>query len=202
VTAAAGGRQPQGIEGRALVARGQWTPLAGSDPPSPGVYAASVAGVRPTTCTSWFRASQACRLAGKRLVRNDEWQDAAAGTPDPGSADDGTSTCNTNGSALALTGSRSACRSNWGAFDMIGNASEWVADWGALAPECNGAWPAELGNDWACVGAPGQSSIPSALVRGGGFLEGEGAGVFSVRGDFDPWFADAADVGTGFRCAR
>src|SRR5262249_20090344 len=42
---------------------GQWTSLPGSDPPSPGVYAVSVAGVRPTTCTSWFLAAQACRLA-------------------------------------------------------------------------------------------------------------------------------------------
>lgn len=183
-------------------ATGQWTPVAASDPPSPGVYAASVAGVRPTTCTSWFRASQACRLAGKRLVRNDEWQDAAAGTPD--ATDDGATTCNTSNPNtispdLVLAGSRAGCRSNWGAFDMIGNAQEWVADWGALAPECNAAWPAELGNDLACVGALAQPNIPSALVRGGAFLEGEGSGVFNVRGDFDPSFADVA---IGFRCAR
>jgi hypothetical protein len=81
---------------------GQWTPVPGSDPPSPGVYAVSVAGVRPTTCTSWFQAAQACRLAGKRLVRNDEWQDAAAGTPDPGTADDHATTCNTTRPSSAV----------------------------------------------------------------------------------------------------
>ena len=170
-------------------------PVPGSDPPSPGVYAVSVAGVRPTTCTSWFQATQACRLAGKRLVRNDQWQDAAAGTPDPGTADDHATTCNTTRPSsavdLVLTGSRAACRSSWGAFDMIGNAQEWVADWVTLAEQCNASW---LADDFACVGAPSQPGVPGALVRGGGFLDGQGAGVFNVRGDFDP---SSDDVGTG-----
>jgi formylglycine-generating enzyme required for sulfatase activity len=184
-------------------ATGQWTPVPGLDPPSPGVYALSVPGVRPTTCTSWFQASQACRLSGKRLLRSDEWQDAAAGTPDPGLADDGVTTCNTtrpnSSTDLVPAGSRAKCRSTWGVFDMIGNAQEWVADWGALVDACSGNWSDQLGSDLACVGAPGRATLPSALVRGGSFLDGENAGVFNVRGDFDPWFADA---GTGFRCAR
>lgn len=75
---------------------GNWTPVLGSDPPSPGVYAVSIPGVLPTTCTSWFRAEQACALSGKRLPTNQEWQRAAAGTPDPGAADDGITTCATN----------------------------------------------------------------------------------------------------------
>jgi formylglycine-generating enzyme required for sulfatase activity len=181
---------------------GQWTPVPGSDPPSPGVYAVSVPGVRPTTCTSWYRASQACRLSGKRLPRNDEWQDAAAGTPDPGLADDGTTTCNTtrltSATDLVPTGSRADCKSSWGAFDMIGNAAEWVADWSPLADACNG--PSGSGSkDTACVGASAVGGVPAALVRGGNFLDGEGAGVFNVRGDFSPGFGD---VGIGFRCAR
>src|SRR5262249_53409405 len=72
---------------------GDWTPIPGSDPPSPGVYAVSVPGVLPTACTTWFRAEQACALSGKRLPTNQEWQRAAAGTPDPGAADDETNTC-------------------------------------------------------------------------------------------------------------
>jgi len=46
------------------------------------VYAASVAGVLPSTCISWFQAEQACALSNKRLVTNQEWQRAASGTPD------------------------------------------------------------------------------------------------------------------------
>src|SRR5689334_8675408 len=63
---------------------GQWTPVLGSSPPSPGVYALSIPGVHPSACITWFQAAQACRLSGKRLLTNLEWQDAAAGTPDPG----------------------------------------------------------------------------------------------------------------------
>jgi cysteine-rich repeat protein len=66
---------------------GQWTAVSGSSPPSPGVYAVSVAGVHPTTCVTWWQAAEACRLSGKRRLTNLEWQDAAADTPDPG--DDG-----------------------------------------------------------------------------------------------------------------
>src|SRR5262245_57322613 len=32
------------------------------------IYAASIPGVMPSTCLTWFQAEQACRLAGKRLV--------------------------------------------------------------------------------------------------------------------------------------
>src|SRR5262245_11671340 len=74
---------------------GNWTPVSGSNPPSPGVYAVSIPGVLPTACVTWFQASQACALSGKRLLRNEEWQRAAAGTPDPGNADDGSTTCAT-----------------------------------------------------------------------------------------------------------
>jgi len=97
------------------------------------VYAVSIPGVKPSACITWFQANQACALAGKRLVRNDEWQRAAAGTPDPGEADDGSTTCVTYSAVPAKTGSRSTCKSSWGVFDMIGNVEEWVADWSDLA---------------------------------------------------------------------
>jgi len=62
---------------------GNWKAEEDSKPPSPGVFAASVAGVLPSTCLSWFQAEQACALSGKRLATNQEWQRAVAGTPDP-----------------------------------------------------------------------------------------------------------------------
>src|SRR6187397_681948 len=33
---------------------GNWTPVPGSDPPSPGFYAVSIAGVQPSRCVTWF----------------------------------------------------------------------------------------------------------------------------------------------------
>jgi hypothetical protein len=191
---------------------GQWTPVTGFDPPSAGVYALSIAGVVPTACITWFQAEQACALSGKRLLTNEEWQRAAAGTPDPGT-DDGVSDCNTSIginptlSHPVATGSRAHCTSSWGVFDMIGNEAEWVQDWVELSLGCTD-WTTETGipgNDFSCFSGPGDiggasfRSIPSALVRGGGWGDEKGAGVFSILSNFPP-----QDRGSqfGFRCAR
>lgn len=163
-------------------ASGQWTSLPGADPPSPGVYAVSVAGVLPSNCTTWFQAAQACRLAGKRLLTNLEWQDAAAGTPDPGT-DNGTTDCKVT-YGFVPTGSRASCVSAWGAYDMVGNAGEWVADWADQANDCDD-WTAAAGiliggadrlpgHDSMCFGGSGNLNdgltisrdIPGPLTRG------------------------------------
>jgi formylglycine-generating enzyme required for sulfatase activity len=139
-------------------ANGNWTvPL----------YAVSVPGVSPTTCTTWFQAEQACRLSGKRLLTNAEWQAAAAGTPDPGAADDQETTCATaTGSPLPgiLTGSRSACVSRWGTYDMVGNAWEWVSEWTLLADAC-GAWGPSIGDDMVCAGVDGDMAPATPVFR-------------------------------------
>jgi hypothetical protein len=114
---------------------GNWTPLPGSNPPSPGIYAVSIPGVLPSGCATWFQADQACALSGKRLPRNGEWQRAAAGTPDPGT-DNGTTDCNVSGGFPSNSGSRSNCKSLWGVFDMVGTVEEWVEEWGDVADGC------------------------------------------------------------------
>ena len=170
-------------------ATGNWT--------SP-LYAVSVAGVEPTSCVSWFQAEQACALAGKRLLTNQEWQRAAAGTPDPGT-DDGGTDCNIGGLSRPLdTGSRDKCASNWGAFDMVGNVEEWVADWVAQPTTCSG-WGA-FSEDLMCLaGANPTATGPGALIRGGFFT-----GVFVEAGVFAVDVANPARSGRGigFRCGR
>ena len=187
---------------------GNWSPVPHSDPPSPGFYAVSIAGVQPSRCITWFQANQACLLSGKRLLTNREWQGAAAGTPDPGAADDGSTTCVTTGAQPADTGSRSSCKSVWGAFDMIGNVDEWVAEWADRSVSCT-SWPASFGSDFSCVGGPGTTglpgeeggtlSLPGAFSRGGSIFDGVDAGVFAVNSGNDP--SQRSPV-IGFRCGR
>jgi hypothetical protein len=184
---------------------GNWTPVPGSNPPSPGVYAVSVPGVQPSRCVTWFQANQACLLSGKRLLTNREWQGAAAGTPDPGAADDSATTCVTRMPPLgaAETGSRASCRSAWGTFDMIGNMGEWVGDWADRGVGCT-SWPATLGGDSSCFGGPGSTTgdtlaLPGALIRGGSAVDGAEAGVFTVDAGASP---SQRSPTIGFRCAR
>jgi hypothetical protein len=182
---------------------GNWTPVPGSSPPSPGVYAVSIPGVPPTGCLTWFQANQACLLSGKRLLTNREWQGAAASTPDPGT-DDLATDCAVLSPGPVPTGSRSRCRSAWGVFDMVGNVSEWVADWADRSLLCTD-WTSQTGiagGDFSCLGGDGGAAelrIPGALLRGGAFGTNTFSGVFAVSSGDTPAGFDAS---IGFRCAR
>ncbi len=161
------------------------------------LYALSLPGVPPSTCLSWYQASQACALSGKRLVRNDEWQAAAAGTPDPGALDDGVAQCNVAGAAAANTGARTLCLSSWLASDLLGNVSEWTADWDENADGCSDL-TAEFGGGESCFGGDPSGNRMFALVRGGSFLSGEKASVFTVR----THNVETTARDLGFRCGR
>lgn len=183
-------------------ADGNWVPIAGTNPPTPGVYAVSIPGVLPTTALTWFQAQQACALSGKHLIRNHEWQVAAHGTPDPGT-DDGATDCPVDDTKAALTGARSKCVSVWGAHDMVGNVMEWVADWIERHSFCED-WTVETGlpgNDLSCFGGDGSTSarrIPAGTLRGYSVLDQQNAGVLGITSA--PLTTAGAFV--GFRCAR
>ena len=192
-------------------------------------YAVSIPGVRPTSCVTWFQAATACRLSGKRLVTNAEWQAAALGTPDPGQADDLATTCATFTDQPVVAGSRASCVSIAGTHDMVGNVWELTADWQPLATGCT-EWGPDMGNDISCVGLTdtpidpinfaarwrGQlqrvgvhlfrvESIipvpgqPSSVIRGGNFAIGEHAGVYAIYAGIPP---NLPSRSTGFRCAH
>lgn len=173
-------------------------PCAATGNDCDGLYAVSIAEVLPARSITWFQAQQACANVGKRLLRNGEWQQAAGGTPDPGT-DNGTTECNV-GSVFSVvnTGSRSSCVSRWGAFDMVGNVWEWVEDWKAPDLVCNSPIFPETG-DQNCFSGATTAYGPAAVIRGGQYVNGELAGVFAINsGRAASDFND--DI--GFRCGR
>jgi hypothetical protein len=164
------------------------------------IYAVSLAGLPPSAHLTWFQAQAACENSRKRMPSNAEWQAAVAGTPNPG-PDNGTTDCKTSGASVAVaTGSRSSCMSTRGAFDMVGNLYEWVADWVPRSTAC-GSWSGSVDStgDEQCLADAATSGGPGALLRGGNFFVGAGAGPFAVQGGDDP---SASDADIGFRCAR
>ena len=116
----------------------------------------------------------------------------AFGTPDPGAAGDGVTTCNTAAAELMPTGSARTCVSDVGVFDLVGNLWEWVADWiqgdsNPWAPVTGGKTNAAYGNDLMSGTNPAQpqgggQNFPAALERGGSFNYGNftDAGVFAL----------------------
>ena len=162
------------------------------------LYALSLPNVMPSACVSWFQAEQACALSGKRLITNQEFQRAVAGTPDP-NADNGVTDCNTGSVFAPLpTGSRVGCLSNWGVYDMVGNLSEMTGDWDERAVACS-YQTLDLGGDSVCFGGAGDGTIGS-VIRGGQWFFGiPNGGAFFLSAALDP----ASYFGhIGFRCAR
>jgi formylglycine-generating enzyme required for sulfatase activity len=161
------------------------------------IYARSVPGAQPSRFITYFQAQQALANVGKRLPTNAEWQQAVAGTPDPG-ATPGAEDCNTSSAGPVATGSRDNCVSHFGATDMIGNVWELVADWDEAADGCAN-WPAGFGSDDACFSDGTPSRFPGALHRGGDFADGSDAGSFAVSALIQP---SDASFHLGFRGAR
>ena len=191
VTAAdltAAGAFQLGLQAGGLEAFG--CPTTGNGCKAANVYAVSIPGVLPARFITWFQAAAAARNAGKRLPTNAEWQAAALGTPD--------GVCNTSSGGLLTTGATATCISHVGAFDMVGNLWEWVADWVPRSTAC-GSW-SSFSDDLQCLAGAATTGAPGALIRGGGFNDGTGAGVFAVDGGF-PALSNAYD-GIGFRAAR
>lgn len=156
------------------------------------IFARSVAGVTPSSRITWFQAQQALANSGKRLPSNAEWQAAVAGTPD-------STVCSVSTGGVQSAGANAGCVSAWGVNDMVGNLGEWVADWVPASTACPG-WSGFSDDSMCLSGASSTTTSPGALVRGGFFFNGTGAGPFAVSANGQPPSVSFSPV--GFRGAR
>ncbi len=175
-------------------------------------YACSITGVTPSRDMTWFQAQQSCELSGKSMCTNAQWQAAAAGTHDPGSAEMGNqcriAATNTSPRAAGLAGASpggvDSCMSMWGVEDMIGNLWEWTSDWWGQGTDFtsqdqdamfggDGAWnvdPAEFQGSYT-------NYFSAATLRSGPYNHGSWAGVFTLNLHHGPSYSGS---NIGARC--
>lgn len=170
------------------------------------LHACSVKGKYPSRNMTWFQASQACLLSGKRLCTNAEWQAAAAGTPKD--------SCQIKGSGPVESSQKASCQSKWGARHMVGNVSELVAAWTQAGlhsmtgtdKDQAAQWPKGFGDKDVSRNFNGEvdtmagswiKGLPATFRRGGDFDDDSNAGVFSVDAHIAPTYASPS---TGARC--
>ncbi|RME56961.1 MAG: hypothetical protein D6795_00325, partial [Deltaproteobacteria bacterium] len=136
----------------------------------------------PRTDVTWQEAIRVCKVLGRRLCTEEEWERACKGpegtrfpygdTWDP-------QRCNTEDArglegTIEAIGSRPACRSGYGVFDMSGNVKEWTSS----------SWP----------GHPGEK-----VVRGGSSLQPDWAVRCASRENYFPYERSKS---LGFRCCK
>ena len=173
----------------------------------PNCMPQSVPDVVPWVQVSFHQAKELCARRAMRLPTNQEWYEAALGTPD-------TAVCNIDGELGA--GERwSECRSAREVHNMIGNTWEWVdarvtsglygerelppegyvaaADLDGVASE-TGARPNEqFSSDYFWSSESGEY----AMLRGGFYKSGSDAGIYAIQAKTEPSFSSNA---IGFRC--
>jgi hypothetical protein len=194
---------PQGIQygqaGAGFVAYPASFPITGQMTLDKQLYALSKVGVPPSTQVTWFQASRACRASGKRLVGNEDWTEAATGTP-RGTNDPGP--CTDLQNPVHLTGQGSQCVSIWGAEDMVGNVTELIAEWAfgvGTQPQftLQTPWPSAFGGAmWNVTSTSYEGRIgPMSVQRGAMGANESDASVFATAVT-----QTVADPVLGFRC--
>jgi hypothetical protein len=168
----------------------------------------SVPHALPWRFVTRTQAERLCARAGKQLISNSVWYQAALGTEEQ--------QCNTS-SELAETGQYSSCVSSAGIYDSIGNVWEliagdvidgWVAghrlpqsgfvaqvDAFGLPLRSTTTAQSMFNNDYVWLGGSGVY----AIMRGGFYGADEEAGLYSVHAGIQSDFANGA---VGFRCMK
>ena len=181
----------------------------------------SAPGQTPWVSISQTNAKARCVAAGKHLCSSAEWLGAANMQGKvynlPANLATPPYNCNTGTSAAWPTGSSEGCVSAEGVYDMVGNVNEWTSEVVDTVKPCNtvvpgNCYPNSTGGWQATATSPAtdiyggdgvlfamKNSAGRAVQRGGYWLVGSNAGLFSARLYYD---ATYTDPDTGFRCCR
>ncbi|NUN14171.1 MAG: hypothetical protein HUU55_11105 [Myxococcales bacterium] len=209
---------PTKIYGQQLDGYGALAPDGTYPIESAKLVACSTSAGKPSAYLTWYQAMRICADSGAWLCTNEEWQVAAAGTPDVlEDPETKAPICMVAGGG-PVTGESDECVANSGAFHMVGNLSEWTSDWMSGGHDPPVGFQASAPKFWPqgtmtlaqeVVGWSGAGRIldkgewyygyPTPTVRGGSFNHNTSAGVFHVDLRRIP-FAYSAEV--GFRCCR
>jgi hypothetical protein len=134
-------------------------------------------GKAPAADNTWNEADSLCKLAGKRLCTEFEWEYACRGKFNwyyPYGNQYNPGNCNTEGKEAKETGSFLNCHTEGMVYDMSGNVNEWT------------------GSNW-------DANIKNKIIRGGAYFSGEKDSKCTLRFSNRP---GTRAKGIGFRCCK